>query len=68
MPNFPMCQKCQERNKKSNICILGTRSREMMKEFIDFRNDYNGNHHFCQVFEGFQCEFVMWFIMTRKYL
>jgi hypothetical protein len=27
-----LCQECQEGNRRSNVCILGTRSREMMNE------------------------------------
>jgi hypothetical protein len=33
---FSLCQECQERNMRSNICILGTRFREMMKKFSNF--------------------------------
>jgi hypothetical protein len=31
-PNFPMCQKRQEGIRRSNICILRTKAKEMMNE------------------------------------
>jgi hypothetical protein len=30
---LPMCQERQEGNRRSSVCILGTRTREVMKEF-----------------------------------
>jgi hypothetical protein len=32
VPDLPLCQECQEGNRRSNVCILGTKSREMMKK------------------------------------
>jgi len=28
--DLPLCQECQEEIKRSNICILGTKTREIM--------------------------------------
>ncbi len=58
-PDFPLCLECQERNRRSSICILRTRSREMMKKSNNFKSGCSGNHHLCQVFGGFQCECEM---------
>jgi len=61
-----MCQECQEGNRRSSVCILGTRTREVMKESrvsgvtvaaaISFVN-----------FGGFLCGHVMWFTLRREY-
>jgi hypothetical protein len=30
--DLPLCQECQEEIRRSNICILGTKTREMMND------------------------------------
>jgi hypothetical protein len=32
MLDLPLCQERQEENRRSNVCILGTKTREMMNE------------------------------------
>jgi len=52
-PDFPLCQGRQEGNRRSDLCTLRTRSREMMKGFSDFKNGCSGSHCLCQIFGGF---------------
>ncbi len=63
---LPLCQERKEGNRRSSVCILGTRTREVMKESrvsgvivaaaISFAN-----------FGGFLCGHVMWFTLRREY-
>jgi hypothetical protein len=43
MFDFPLCQECHEEIRRFNICILRTKTKEMMNESRIFKSDYCGS-------------------------
>jgi hypothetical protein len=67
MLDLSVCQKCRKGNRRFNLCILRTRTREEMKESKISRVIVMAAIIFVS-FWGFLCGCVMCFTLKRKYM